>query len=838
MEWLDPAIKKTDWSKEEDEKLLHMAKLMPTQWRTIAPIVGRTANQCLERYQKLLDEAEARDRADADGSAADAGPSSFGLTGDGGGMAPTADDVRRLRPGERDTDPETKPARPDPIDMDEDEKEMLSEARARLANTQGKKAKRKAREKALEDARRLAMLQKRRELKAAGIIIRPKAPKRGMDYNADIPFEKQPTIGFFDTSEEQSKSYRAPLGRTVKQLDGREKGQEQDSENKKREKEAEQKKQKAAGKDPFGGQKEEQIRKLREAEQISKRRKLNLPAAQVGEAELEEIAKLGQAGESARSLVADGADASEGLLGDYSALERAKQIRTPRTAPEGECSSFPLSLEKISDRLRFNAPVEDVVMREARNLRNMTEAQTPLLGDANVTLLEGTGHEGAAPRASVYQTPNPLLTPAQRAARGFLPGETPMADRPGVMATPRTDAGSVSQTPMRTPFRDSLGVNTADGMSAVSATPRDDKRSRLSAQRQLQSALASLPAPKNEFEIQLEEDAAGDENAINEAALQGTLSIEDAGERDAKIAALKEEQRQRVLARRSQAVQKGLPRPANIDANALRTMLEAMPQEAGVAGKAQRLVEAEMIQLLHHDSVMHPVPGTEQAGPYKGKPILTNIGDDALAAARQLIHKELAGSLGFPGASESNLARLIASTFEESGDVQSLEQALKEEREAFVWHAAIGMWVRRSDVSEKDVLQGKAALLEKDRERMAQTSAAAAKEEKRLGKTLGGYQARSKALRDQISESVNSRDEASFTRNAFEHLMVGEEHAITERIERAEREFRSLDARYNVAQGRFRELDEERRAVRKAVEELQTQAEMRHAEKALAAMED
>ena len=27
------------------------------QWRTIAPIVGRTAAQCLERYEKLLDEA-------------------------------------------------------------------------------------------------------------------------------------------------------------------------------------------------------------------------------------------------------------------------------------------------------------------------------------------------------------------------------------------------------------------------------------------------------------------------------------------------------------------------------------------------------------------------------------------------------------------------------------------------------------------------------------------------------------------------------------------------------------------------------------------------------------
>jgi pre-mRNA-splicing factor CDC5/CEF1 len=176
-EWLDPSIKKTEWSKvrrflsilsrrtvthgeqTEDEKLLHLAKLMPTQWRTIAPIVGRTATQCLERYQKLLDEAEAMENEE------------LGLAGPGGGEAgPSADDVRRLRPGEIDPDPETKPARPDPIDMDEDEKEMLSEARARLANTQGKKAKRKARERQLEEARRLAVLQKKRELKAAGIM--------------------------------------------------------------------------------------------------------------------------------------------------------------------------------------------------------------------------------------------------------------------------------------------------------------------------------------------------------------------------------------------------------------------------------------------------------------------------------------------------------------------------------------------------------------------------------------------------------------------------------------------------------------------------------------------
>ncbi len=70
----------------EDEKLLHLAKLMPTQWRTIAPIVGRTATQCLERYQKLLDEAEAKENEE------------LGLAGPSGDSGPSADDIRRLLP--------------------------------------------------------------------------------------------------------------------------------------------------------------------------------------------------------------------------------------------------------------------------------------------------------------------------------------------------------------------------------------------------------------------------------------------------------------------------------------------------------------------------------------------------------------------------------------------------------------------------------------------------------------------------------------------------------------------------------------------------------------------
>ena len=109
--------------------------------------MDRTALQCCERYEKLLDMASREEGQEEDED----------------------DDPRLLRSGEIDPHPESRPARPDPIDMDEDEKEMLQEARARLANTRGKKAKRKMREREMELSRRLSNTQKRRELKAAGI---------------------------------------------------------------------------------------------------------------------------------------------------------------------------------------------------------------------------------------------------------------------------------------------------------------------------------------------------------------------------------------------------------------------------------------------------------------------------------------------------------------------------------------------------------------------------------------------------------------------------------------------------------------------------------------------
>ena len=54
-----------------------------------------------------------------------------------------------------------------------------------------------AREKQLEEARRLANLQKRRELRAAGLMrsYHLHVRKGQINYNAEIPFYKRPALG-------------------------------------------------------------------------------------------------------------------------------------------------------------------------------------------------------------------------------------------------------------------------------------------------------------------------------------------------------------------------------------------------------------------------------------------------------------------------------------------------------------------------------------------------------------------------------------------------------------------------------------------------------------------
>lgn len=142
--------------------------------------------------------------------------------------------------------------------------------------------------------------------------MRPK--KDGMDYNADIPFEKQPAPGFYDTTQEKNKFVAAPVGKNLRQLDSHKRTRAEDEEE--RRKRARKAKENAADKDAsahFVPAKDSLIQRQKEEANILKRRKLMLPEPQVGEAELEDIVKIGQAGETAKGLVEEGGEgASQG----------------------------------------------------------------------------------------------------------------------------------------------------------------------------------------------------------------------------------------------------------------------------------------------------------------------------------------------------------------------------------------------------------------------------------------------------------------------------------------------------------------------------------------------
>ncbi|KAF9264937.1 hypothetical protein L218DRAFT_958103 [Marasmius fiardii PR-910] len=755
-EWLDPSIKKTEWSKTEDEKLLHLAKLMPTQWRTIAPIVGRTATQCLERYQKLLDEAEAKENEE------------LGLAGPDGDAGPSADDVRRLRPGEIDPDPETKPARPDPIDMDEDEKEMLSEARARLANTQGKKAKRKARERQLEEARRLAVLQKKRELKAAGIIMRHKTKKKGMDYNADIPFEKKPAPGFYDTSEEQARVAAAPVGQTLRRLENKRKPEDEEAERKKRQRKN------GSGKDGEGSghqtkfiaARDAQIQKLKEAESIGKRRKLMLPAAQVGEAELEHIVKIGQAGESAKALVSGGSDASGRLLSDYEGLEDAKMARTPRTVAQ-----------------------QDNVLMEARNLRNMTITQTPLLGEENTPLHTGdnggTGFDGATPRHQVAFTPNPLATPLRSGG--------------SVTATPR-DNSAVSATPLRTPFRDNLAINP-DGSNISGDTPREQYLRQTSAKRALQAGFLNLPEPENNFELLVPEE---EQDGEGDAPTAGNYEI-DAAERDARMKRIQEEEERKALARRSQVVRIGLPRPANVDPEALAKQLSI--QDGEDPNEAQTLINRELAELMLHDSIAHPIVGTSRPGNSKSSYELPD--DVSMDAARSAIHLELASLVGFPQASSDQVREGLKSLAKSDEVDESVSWAAI--RRTLVYDTRSKTWVQPSQLSLDERIAGYQVQLEECREMMSKEAQKSGKAEKKLGKILGGYQVRAQMLGKRVADAFVQLEKTHSDYQSFSRLLTNEMAVGPRRLTALKEEVELLERREKLLQERYAELDSERR---------------------------
>ncbi|KAK4852275.1 hypothetical protein QYF36_022588 [Acer negundo] len=715
-EWLDPSIKKTEWTREEDEKLLHLAKLMPTQWRTIAPIVGRTPSQCLERYEKLLDAACAKDENYEAG-----------------------DDPRKLRPGEIDPNPESKPARPDPVDMDEDEKEMLSEARARLANTRGKKAKRKAREKQLEEARRLASLQKRRELKAAGIDNRQRKRKRkGIDYNAEIPFEKKPPPGFYDVADEDRPVEQVNFPTNIEELEGKRRV-DQEAQLRKRD----------TGKNKIAERQDApsailQANKLNDPETVRKRSKLMLPAPQISDHELEEIAKMGYASDLAGSEeLTEGSEATRALLANYSHTPQLGMtpLRTPQRTPAGK---------------------GDAIMMEAENLARLRESQTPLLGGENPEL-HPSDFSGVTPKKRDIQTPNPMLTPLT------TPGGVGLTPRTGM--TPARDGYSLGATPKGTPIRDELHINEDMDMHDGGKLRQADLR------RNLRSGLSNLPQPKNEYQIVFQPPS--EENDEQEEKIE-----EDMSDRLAREKAEEEARQQALLRKRSKVLQRELPRPPVASLELIRnSLLRADGDKSSFVPptsieQADEMIRKELLTLLEHDNAKYPMEekvkekrkgGKRSAnGPSVHVPVIEDFEEDEMKEADNLIKEEAQYLRVAMGHENESLDAFVEAHNTCLNDLMYFPT-----RNAYGLSSVAGNMEKLAALqSEFEIVKTK---MDDDKEKALHL-------EKKVKLLTQGYEKRAENLRNQIQSTVKQMETAGTELECFQALQKQEQFAASSRI--------------------------------------------------------
>ncbi|RVE53180.1 hypothetical protein evm_002277 [Chilo suppressalis] len=728
-EWLDPSIKKTEWSREEDEKLLHLAKLMPTQWRTIAPIIGRTAAQCLERYEYLLDQAQKKEEGEDMG-----------------------DDPRKLKPGEIDPNPETKPARPDPKDMDEDELEMLSEARARLANTQGKKAKRKAREKQLEEARRLAALQKRRELSAAGIAVPiRRKKKRGVDYNSEIPFEKRPAPGFYDTSTEVVDPMAPDFSRLRQQhLDGELQSEKEERDRRKDKQKLKQRKENDMPQAMLQGD-----------QPARKRSKLVLPEPQVSDQELQQVVKLGRASEAARETAGEAGAPTDALLADYALTPApATALRTPA---------------QPRDRYIAGQPA---VLLEAQNVMALTHVDTPLKGGLNTPL--------QIPNTPLQSTNTVLATP-------FRSTRTEVST-PGSFNTP--SHATNGQPGLLTPgLRDKLSINPEDRLGGGD-TPQVANQMQKQLKASVRSALQSLPTPRNDYEIVVPEQ---DEEVAD--ITPSSLSVEDQADADARMLRDQEERRLAELALRSSCVQRGLTRPADVNATVVRTGSSAplTPLQ-----HAEELLKAEMVTMLHYDALHDPPLGIDkkrvvqlQAAhmAYLEQHPYEEFTAEELDAAKRELKKEM--EVVRAGMGHGDLS------------MDAYTQVWEECLAQVLFLPGQNRYTRANLASKKDRLESAEKRLEQNRNHMAKEAKKCSKMEKKLRVITGGYQSRAASLVKQFQELQEQIEQANLELSTFRFLAEQEKAAIPRRIESLTEDVNRQTDREKQLQKKYGELQAE-----------------------------
>uniref|UniRef100_A0A1Y9HDY4 Pre-mRNA splicing factor component Cdc5p/Cef1 C-terminal domain-containing protein n=1 Tax=Anopheles funestus TaxID=62324 RepID=A0A1Y9HDY4_ANOFN len=363
-------------------------------------------------------------------------------------------------------------------------------------------------------------------------------------------------------------------------------------------------------------------------------------------------------------------------------------------------------------------------------------------------------------------------------------------------------SGTQPHVPGATPnfLRDKLNINTEDGLS-VAETPAAYKSYQKQLKSSLKEGLASLPTPRNDYEIVVPD------NETDEAADDGSMDVDqivpDQADVDEKRKRNKLAQEAKELSLRSQVIQRDLPRPLEINTTVLRPSNEMH----GLTDlqKAEEFVKQEMVKMLNYDALRNPI---QQAQPSSIKrPMLAqyqayleqhpyeNIDETELAEARKMLTAEM-------GVVKQGMAH---------GDLslESYTQVWQECLSQVLYLPSQNRYTRANLASKKDRIESAEKRLEINRKHMAKEAKRCGKIEKKLKILTAGYQARAQALIKQFQETNEQIEQSLLALSTFQFLAAQEDLAIPKRLESLTDDVMRQTEREKALQTRYAQFIEE-----------------------------
>ena len=268
------------------------------------------------------------------------------------------------------------------------------------------------------------------------------------------------------------------------------------------------------------------------------------------------------------------------------------------------------------------------------------------------------------------------------------------------------------------------------------------------------------------------------------------MTEEDAAERDRRERERRQVEEALEFRRRTQVMQKNLPRPVHIDLPSL------LKKASSITDVAESLIAKESANLMANDALRFPVPGGQVNG--AAKP-LQQFNDDALAEARLLIMSETKPLPKFEDIQTAFESRASSSLLLGLGCYND-----DEEEQGAAMQGAF-------DVSspQSQSFRHPLTIFQAVQDSIMTSAEAGAKLEKKLGLHLGGYQKRQKMLRDKMGDASDALEKARVALTGFKTLAISEDVAVERRLSALREEVGFVNRREREAQENYRKAKEE-----------------------------